>query len=195
MKNFNIGMLTLGMAFSAGVMAEETRSPMTPELYQGSEEQIKTQYKTDKEVCNSMSGNTKDICTAEAKGRQKVAKSELDAQRKDTEKARYNVVVTKAEAEYEVAKERCDDRSGNDKDVCHKEAKAAFVTAKTDAKTQLKTAQSMDKADDKAMDAREDSIEDRQAANYAAAKERCDSLAGTAKDNCVSEAKSRHGKL
>ena len=34
------------------------------------------------------------------------------------------VLVAKAESAYAVAKERCDDKSGNAKDVCVKEAKA-----------------------------------------------------------------------
>jgi hypothetical protein len=33
-----------------------------------------------------------------------------------------------------VAKERCDDKSGNPKDICVEEAKAAQATAKADAK-------------------------------------------------------------
>ena len=42
--------------------------------------------------------------------------------------------MAKAETTYAVAKERCDDLSGNPKDVCVKEAKAAEVKAKADAK-------------------------------------------------------------
>lgn len=207
MRNFNIGMLALGLAFSAGAMAEAAPTiSMSQDMGKASEDQIKAQYKADKESCSSMSGNTKDICIAEAKGREKVANAELDARRNNTEKTRYGMLVTKAEAQYAVAKERCDDRSGNDKDVCLKDAKAAMVAAKADAKTQLKTSEAMEKADDqsiaaqmkaneKAMDVREDAIEDKQDANYAAAKERCDTLAATAKDTCVNEAKERYGKL
>jgi hypothetical protein len=42
--------------------------------------------------------------------------------------------VAKAEADYRVAKERCDDQAGNVKDVCLEEAKAAEAAAKADAK-------------------------------------------------------------
>jgi hypothetical protein len=47
------------------------------------------------------------------------------------------VAVAKAEAEYEVAKERCDDKSGNDKDICQKEAKATEAKAKAAAKASM----------------------------------------------------------
>jgi hypothetical protein len=40
----------------------------------------------------------------------------------------------KAEADYKVAKQKCDDLSGNAKDVSKKDAKAAYITAKVDAK-------------------------------------------------------------
>ena len=40
-----------------------------------------------------------------------------------------------------MAKQKCDDLSGNPKDVCVKEAKAARTTAKADATVQMKTGQ------------------------------------------------------
>ena len=103
MKNFNIGMLAASLAFSAGVMAADAArdSSTSQDLNQSSaqsEDQIKSQYKADREVCNSMSGNTKDICVAEAKGREKVAKAELQARTKNTDKARYDVAVANAES-------------------------------------------------------------------------------------------------
>ena len=44
------------------------------------------------------------------------------------------VTIAKAEADYRVAKEKCDDSAGNAKDVCLKEAKAAEAAAKAEAK-------------------------------------------------------------
>jgi hypothetical protein len=40
----------------------------------------------------------------------------------------------KAEAAYDVAKERCDDQKGNEKDACQKSAKADYERAKADIK-------------------------------------------------------------
>ena len=53
---------------------------------------------------------------------------------KPTEKNQYDARVAKADAAYKVAKEKCDDLKGNDKDVCVKEAKAKLAKAKADAK-------------------------------------------------------------
>jgi osmotically-inducible protein OsmY len=86
---------------------------------------------------------------AEARGKQKVAKAELEATNKPGDKARYAVSVARAEADYAVAKEKCDDKAGNDKKVCVKDAKAAETRAKTDAKAQMKTADASKPAKEK----------------------------------------------
>ncbi len=69
-----------------------------------------------------------------AKGKEKIAKAEAKSAYENTPKARENARLAHADATYEVAKERCDDLPGNQKDVCVKEAKAAYVKAKADAK-------------------------------------------------------------
>ena len=93
-----------------------------------------------------MSGNAKDICMAEAKGKDDVARAEAAAAYENTPKTRENARIAHAEATYKVNVEKCDDLAGNKKDVCVKEAKAALVRAKADAKV-----------DRVAMDTRKDS--------------------------------------
>ncbi|MFO1312426.1 MAG: hypothetical protein U1F41_10235 [Burkholderiales bacterium] len=152
------------------------------------------QYKTDKEACKSLSGNAKDICMEEAKGKEKVAKAEADAAYENTPKARENARIAHADATYEVAKEKCDDLSGNRKDVCVQEAKAQYTKAKADAKVDRVAGESSRNAIDKTASARKDAMEDKRDADYKVAVEKCDSLSGTAKDTCVRDAKSRYGK-
>ena len=55
---------------------------------------------------------------------------------KGTPKATYDAKVDMAEADYNVAKERCDDQAGDAKDACVKEAKATMAKAKADAKAE-----------------------------------------------------------
>jgi len=85
--------------------------------------------------CDGYSGNAQDICEAEAKAQR--AKSEADAKAayKGTSKAHYDQRVAAAEADYKVARQRCDDLAGDNKDVCIKDAEAALARAKADAKT------------------------------------------------------------
>ncbi|MDP3032435.1 MAG: hypothetical protein Q8N33_10195 [Rhodocyclaceae bacterium] len=203
MNKLNISIITmaLSLAFSTGAIAQN----MSKDDYKAGKDRIAAEYKSAKAACDSLSGNPKDICVADAKGKEKVAKAELEAGYKPSNKATYEVSVAKAEADYAVAKERCDDLAGNAKDVCVKEAKAAETTAKANAKAQMKTAEAnvtakektteaRSDASKKATDAREDATADKRDAEYAVAKEKCDTFSGDAKDQCLNQAKARFGK-
>jgi len=203
MKNTTLTAIAaaIGLAFSAPALAQS----MTKAEYQAGKDSIKADNKATKAACDPMAGNAKDICAAQAKGKEKVALAELEARYKPSSKTRSEVRVAKADAEYAVAKERCDDRAGNAKDVCVKEAKAAHVAAKADAKTQEKTAdanktagekatKARGTADEKIVTARKDAAGEKRDADYAVAKEKCDALAGATKDACVKDAKARYGK-
>ena len=102
-------------------------------------ERIEAAYKADKARCDELSGNGKDVCVTQAKAKERIANADLEARAKGTAKARYDAQVVRAEAEYDVAKEKCDDLAGNQKDVCEKEAKAIEVKAKADAKAAYKS--------------------------------------------------------
>jgi hypothetical protein len=201
MKKLNMIALAVSLAFSASVMAQS----MSKDNYKAGKDKIVAEYKLAKTSCASLSGNAKDICMAEAKGNEKVANAELESSYKPTTKNRYEARVAKAEANYAVANERCDDMAGNAKDVCVKEAKAAEIAAKADAKAQMKTTEAnvtaseksyeaRSDASDKASDARKDAAADKSDAQYGVAKEKCDVYSGSAKDNCLNQAKVSFGK-
>ena len=99
-------------------------APITKDAYDLAVKNADAQYKMDKDACSSRSGNAKDICLAEANGKEKVAKADAEAAYKNTPKMREDARVTRAEATYTVAKEKCDEFAGNPKDVCVKEANA-----------------------------------------------------------------------
>jgi hypothetical protein len=199
--NLNVIALAVGLAFSAGAMAQS----LSKDDYKAGKDKIAAEYKLAKANCASLSGNPKDICVAEAKGKERVGLAELEAGYKPTSKNHYQARVARAEADYAVAKERCDDMAGNVKDVCMKEAKAAEAAAKADAKAQMKTMdatatasektdQAQSKANEQAADARKDATAAKLDADYKVAREKCDDMAGNAKDVCVKEAKARYGK-
>lgn len=202
MGNLTIIVAVVSLMFSVSTIAQT----MSKQDYEAGLEQAESEYKSNKENCKSLTGNVADICIAEAKGKEKVAKANLEANYKNTKKAHYNAEVAKAEADYLVAKERCDDLAGNDKDVCVKEAKAAKTAAKADAKARMKTSKAFDKAKEesnearteakeKSTDAQRDATVDKRDAEYAVAKQKCDTLSGTAKDDCINKAKADYGKM
>ena len=87
--------LALGLAFSSIAMAQNDMSGANVNLTKDS---IEAEYKKDKANCESLSGNPKDICMAEAKGKEKVAKAEFEARQRNTPKNRYDVETARAEA-------------------------------------------------------------------------------------------------
>ena len=192
MKNLTITAIALavGFAFSGGAIAQG----MSKDDYQAGKQRVASDYKSAKANCDSLSANQNDICMAQAKGSERIAMAELDASFKPTTTTRYKARVARADADYAVAKERCDEMAGNTKDVCVKESKAAQTTAVADAKAQMKSSDAVDKANEKSTDARKSASEDKLEAQYAVAKEKCDVYAGGAKDVCLDRAKVRFGK-
>ena len=167
---------------------------MTKPEFKAEKDKIEAKYKSDKAACKAMTGNAKDVCMEEAKGHEKVAKAELDAQYKPSPRHDNDVRMTKAKAAYNVAKEKCDDLKGNDKDVCVKEAKATHTKSKADAKVARAQREDTVKTSNKVTEAKRDAAEDKRDADYKVAKEKCDALSGAAKDKCVNDAKARYGK-
>jgi hypothetical protein len=183
-------MTAAGLTLAGGAQA----ATMTKDQQNAAYKDAEAQYKADKEACGTMSGNAKDVCMEQAKGKEKVAKADADAAYKATPKAREDARVARADADYKVAKEKCDDLSGNPKDVCVKEAKAAYTRTKADAKVDRVAADTRNASSEKVAAARKDAAEDKRDADYKVAIEKCDSLSGAAKDTCVRDAKARYGK-
>lgn len=186
---------TLVVALGAGSAAPAfAKDLMSKDAYKVETDRIEAEYKAAKAACNKFSGNAEDVCKAEAKGKQRIAEADLDAKNQGTAKAHMDARNARAEAAYLVARERCDDLAGNAKDVCVKEAKAAETRAKADAKADRRVADARKDAGERTAEARKDAAEAKRDADYQVAIERCDRLAGDAKDACVKEAKARFGK-
>jgi hypothetical protein len=202
-KTVNLRLLALavGLAFGGVALAQS----VPKDDYQAGKDRIAAESKAAKAACNSLFGNARDVCEAEASGSGKVAGAELDVSYGPTLKSRNEVRVVKAEADHAVARQRCDDLAGNAKDVCIKEATAVEIAAKADAKAQLTTAtakavanetsaSAFSKANAQAATAREEAATATNDAQYAVAVEKCDVYAGGAKDVCLDRAKARFGK-
>ncbi|MBX3659056.1 MAG: hypothetical protein KF740_11525 [Ramlibacter sp.] len=86
------------------------------------------------------------------------------------------------EADYKAGKERCASLKANARDICLSEAKGVEKVAKADLEARYKPSAS---ANEKLALARAD-------AAYDTARERCDDLAGNAKDVCIKDAKAAH---
>ena len=151
--------------------------------YKASKARISADYKGEKAACTAMSGNAKDVCTEEAKAREKVALAEAEFAHTGTTSDSNKLITAKAESAYAVAKEKCDDKAGNDKDVCVKEAKAIEAKALADVKLGKKINAAV-----------KDDVQTKRDADYKVSIEKCDALSGDAKSSCVANAKATFGK-
>lgn len=188
------GLGVAGHSAAQMYLTQTTSTPMSKDNYAMAKKNADAQYKIDKDACSSLSGNAKDICVAEAKGNDNVAKADAKAAYENTSKARESARVAHAQANYNVAIEKCDDLAGNRKDVCVTEAKAGLVTGKANAKVDRVAADTSRDATTKQAEARKDANADKRDAEYKVAVEKCDALAGSTKDACVGNAKVQFGK-
>jgi len=167
-------MMALPLAQAANISKADYRADKT---------RISADYKAAKAACASFAANVKDVCVEEAKAKEKVARAELEYSYTGKPADQTKVLVAKAESTYAVAKEKCDDKAGNDKDVCLKEAKAVEVKALVDAKMGKQISET-----------KVDGAAQKRDADYKVALEKCDIMAGDAKASCIAAAKANFGK-
>ncbi|MBK1679592.1 hypothetical protein [Rhodocyclus tenuis] len=205
MNNLPVSLIAAAFCLALSGGAYAAPATATKSDYVAATTSIDAKYKTEKKDCKAQSGNARDICLEEAKGRARIARAEYEESYGPSAEHRYELRIAKAEAAYAVAKEKCDDFAGNAKDVCRKEAKAAFIGAKADAKLADATADANATAREKANDAnavalratneaRQEAVAEKREGAYGVAQEKCDALAGDAKDKCVNDAKTRYGQ-
>lgn len=139
MKTFHPNRWLALLGCSAVLAVAQAASPMSKEEAAAEKARIEADYKAQRANCDTLGGNAKDICMEEAKGKEKVAKAELDYRRDANARNADKVAEARADAAYSVAKERCDDLSGDQKDVCQKEARATKAKAEADAKAAHQT--------------------------------------------------------
>lgn len=101
---------------------------------QAAEDRIEAQAKADKKACQGMKGNAEDICEAQAKAKEKVAKADLKWQQTGNPRDRVRLEEIRAEAAYEVAKEKCEDQPAANQAQCKREAKEVERAARAGAK-------------------------------------------------------------
>ena len=177
--NFKTSLLVAALL----VLPVAQAATMSKAEYKADKTRISADYKAYKAACASLAGNAKDICVEEAKAKEKVARAELEYSYSGKPGDQTKVLVAKAKSAYAVAKEKCDDKSGNDKNVCVKEAKAVETKALADAKMGKQIGE-----------AKKDAAEEKRDADYKVAVEKCDAMAGDAKASCIAAAKAKFGK-
>jgi len=134
--------LALGLATTAQAQTTAPRTDRNADkprvdhkMKKADEDRIKADHKAAMAKCHDMKANEKDVCEADAKGQEKVAKAELEQKYEPSARHERNVEEAKAEHEYKVSKEKCDAEKGKQENACEKEAKAKYDRAKADIKS------------------------------------------------------------
>jgi hyperosmotically inducible protein len=114
--------ISLAALFSSSVALAQN---VDRNAYKAAEDKAESDYKVAKDNCKSLKHNAKDICKEEAKVAQRRAELDATTQYQNTPKDVEHAKKKLADAEYDLAKERCDDMSGSQKSACKADAKAA----------------------------------------------------------------------
>ncbi len=114
--------ISLAALFSSSVAFAQT---VDHNAYKSAKEKAESDYKVAKDNCKSLKHNAKDVCKEEAKVAQRRAELDATTQYENTPKDVEHAKKKLADAEYDLAKERCDDMSGSQKSACKADAKAA----------------------------------------------------------------------
>jgi len=164
-------------------LASVWAAPMAPADLRVAKDRVEAGYKADKAACKSFGGNARDICQAQAKGKEQVALAEIEYGQTGKQADAAKVGLARADGEFAVAKERCDDLAGQPKSLCRTQAGAAHTKAQADAKLATTVGE-----------AQTDARQDKMAADRKVAAEKCESLAGDAKGACLANVKARYDK-
>ncbi len=152
------------------------------------------QYKADKDACSSLSGNAKDICIAEAKGKDNVALADAEAAYQNTAKHRETLASRVPRQPTTSPSKSATTWPATPRTSASRKPRPRLIKGKADAKVDRVVADTRQDAAVKQSDARKEASVDKLDADYKVAIEKCDALAGAAKDTCVSNAKAQFGK-
>ena len=114
--------------------------PMSKAEYLVAQKNIVSDFKGARIGCEPMQGNVNALCLVDVAGREAIALAELEAAYLPNPKTRNDVHIAKAQAGYEMAREKCAHKPADAKGACLKEAEAGHVAARADPDAQARTA-------------------------------------------------------
>lgn len=122
-----------GASFAGAPTAALNHDPAT---YRNVTQKAFSEYRAAVAKCDSMSGNDKNVCMAEARLQRTRTEYEALAQYYNTPAGRAHARANLADAEFTLAKAKCDAKTGADKDNCVSNAKSVHTAALADAKAE-----------------------------------------------------------
>ena len=102
---------------------------MSKQAFKAALQKIEAVAKSERKACDTQTGRAAELCTTEAKAREKIAKAELEAEYRPSPDSWQEARNVKAQAEYDVAREKCNELKGASRDRCVNTAKSAREAA------------------------------------------------------------------
>ena len=131
----------LATAMSASYAAAPTAAlNHDPATYRNVTQKAAADYKLATNACKDMSGNAKTVCMEEAKAARAHTEADAIAQYNNTTAGRAKARTAVADADFAVAKAKCLDATGAEKDSCLANATAVHTAAVADVKADRATA-------------------------------------------------------
>jgi hyperosmotically inducible protein len=166
----------VGASFAAAPTAALNHDPAT---YRNVTQKAAADYKAATAKCTSLAGNAKGVCMEEAKAARAHAEADAIAQYNNTTAGRAKARSAVADADFALAKVKCADMTGADKDSCMATATSAHTAALADAKADRNVAATgTDGVNPVTTTATRD-------ATKAAAVDKCAQIAGGSKTGCL----------
>jgi osmotically-inducible protein OsmY len=122
-----------GASFAGAPTAALNHDPVT---YRNLTQKAESEYRAATAKCDARSGNEKDVCMAEARLARTRTEANALSKYNNTPVGRARARTSLADAEYDLAKAKCDAKSGADKDGCLDNAKSVHTAALADAKAE-----------------------------------------------------------
>lgn len=144
---------------------------------------IDAELLADRAACDKLAGTPRDVCREQARGKEKVAKAELDLAHTGSRKSQDRLTTVRMDATYDIARTQCNDKAGAAKAVCTKEAQTARAKAQADLRLSQRVTE-----------AKRDAADDRRDAECNLATEKCDAMAEDRRAACMAAAKAKAGK-
>lgn len=115
--------LALALALSGGGAVAGADPAMSEDAYEAAQDRIETQAKSKRKACGPLKGHAKDVCQLQARGWEKAAKAQLEADYRPSPDAEKNAKFVRAEADYDVARQRCRPLKDAARERCLQQAK------------------------------------------------------------------------
>ena len=150
--------------------------------YNNLTKKVAADYKAATAKCTAMTGNAKTVCTEEAKTARARAEVDAVAQYNNSPKGRIRARTAVADADFSLAKAKCGDTTGADKDACLANASSVHTAALADARADRQGAANTSAATDSASPVTTTATRD---ATKAAAVDKCAQIGGQPNAGCL----------